>query len=75
MESGSAIVGIFPTSTALDPEAPTETGQDLTRPLRPADLSDCLDLDRRALGGLWSETQWRRELAEENRPGLGIWRA
>jgi ribosomal-protein-alanine N-acetyltransferase len=59
----------------LDPEARTETGQGLIRPLRPTDLADCLDLDRRALGGLWSETQWQRELAEQNRPGLGIWRA
>jgi len=47
----------------------------MIRPLRTADLADCLDLDRRALGGLWSKDQWQRELAEENRPGLGIWRA
>jgi len=68
-----AIVGIVPTQTALDPEARTEASQALLRPLGPVDLAPCLDLDRRALGGLWSEGQWQRELAEEARPGLGIW--
>lgn len=43
------------------------------RSLGPADLKECLALDRRALGGLWSEAQWQRELAEPNRPGLGLW--
>ena len=73
-ENGSVIVGIFPTRTGLDREARTEAGQGLIRPLRLDDLADCLDLDQRALGGLWSKDQWHRELAEENRPGLGIWR-
>lgn len=34
----------------------------------------CLDLDRRSLGGLWTSTQWSRELEDPQRPGLGIWR-
>lgn len=42
-------------------------------PLGPADLTDCLRLDRLALGGLWSEEQWRVELVEPRRPVLG-WR-
>ena len=59
----------------MDREARTKAGRGLIRPLLTADLADCLDLDRRALGGLWNENQWQRELAEENRPGLGIWQA
>ena len=59
----------------MDREARTEAEQGLIRLLRTADLADCLDLDRRAIGGLWSKDQWQRELAEENRPGLGIWQA
>ena len=73
-ENGPAIVGTFPIRTGLDPEARTEAGHDLMRPLWSGDLADCMELDRRALGGLWNEDQWLRELAEENRPGLGIWR-
>lgn len=42
-------------------------------PLGPADLADCLTLDRLALGGLWTEEQWRRELEEPRRPVVG-WR-
>ncbi|MEB3350607.1 MAG: GNAT family N-acetyltransferase [Cyanobacteriota bacterium] len=44
-------------------------------PLTAADLAACLALDRRALGGFWSETQWRQELAQPRRPALGLWRA
>ncbi|PSB37186.1 GNAT family N-acetyltransferase [Aphanothece minutissima] len=40
--------------------------------LVPADAAACLALDRAALGGLWSLEQWRRELEEEGRPGLGL---
>lgn len=32
----------------------------------------CLELDRAALGGIWSLAQWQRELEEEARPGLGL---
>jgi len=45
------------------------------RSLVPADLSACLALDGAALGGLWSAAQWQIELADEGRPGLGIWEA
>jgi ribosomal-protein-alanine N-acetyltransferase len=41
-------------------------------PLGPGDLEACLELDRRALGQLWSREQWARELEEPARPGLGI---
>jgi ribosomal-protein-alanine N-acetyltransferase len=43
------------------------------RPLLSEHLHACLDLDQRSLGGLWSEGQWHRELAESQRPGLGLW--
>jgi len=57
----------------LDPQAGTETHAGDLRPLGPSDLQACLDLDRRALGGLWSDSQWIRELQEESRPCLGLW--
>jgi len=43
------------------------------RPLTPADLANCQELDRRALGGFWSADQWRQELAAADRPRLGLW--
>jgi [ribosomal protein S18]-alanine N-acetyltransferase len=54
----------------LPPEAPTP---DQVISLGLADLADCLGLDRLALGGLWTEEQWRVELLEPRRPVLG-WR-
>lgn len=42
-------------------------------PLGPPDLQDCLTLDRLALGGLWTEEQWLKELQEQLRPVMG-WR-
>lgn len=39
--------------------------------LGPADLPDCLEMDRQALGGLWTEEQWLRELLEPQRPVVG----
>lgn len=30
-------------------------------------------LDQRCLGGLWSASQWTTELAEPQRPGVGLW--
>ena len=42
-------------------------------PLGSADLADCLRLDHLALGGLWTEEQWRVELVEPRRPVMG-WR-
>jgi [ribosomal protein S18]-alanine N-acetyltransferase len=43
-------------------------------PLQPVDLAACLALDRLALGGFWSEEQWRRELEDGRRPGVGLHR-
>ena len=45
---------------------------DAPAPLRLADLADCLALDRLALDGFWSESQWRRELEDPRRPGIGL---
>ncbi|WP_370594620.1 ribosomal protein S18-alanine N-acetyltransferase [Synechococcus sp. CBW1006] len=42
-------------------------------PLSLADLAACLKLDQQALGGLWTESQWRTELQEASRPGVGLW--
>ncbi len=39
------------------------------------DAAACLGLDRLALGGLWSDKQWRTELEAPGRPCLGIERA
>jgi ribosomal-protein-alanine N-acetyltransferase len=41
-------------------------------PLQPSNLPGCLALDRASLGGLWSEAQWRQELADGERPGMGL---
>jgi ribosomal-protein-alanine N-acetyltransferase len=41
--------------------------------LAPEHLEACLVLDTAALGGLWSREQWRRELEEAGRPGVGLW--
>jgi ribosomal-protein-alanine N-acetyltransferase len=41
--------------------------------LGPEDLLACLSLDRQALGGLWTEDQWLKELIEPQRPVVG-WR-
>jgi ribosomal-protein-alanine N-acetyltransferase len=40
--------------------------------LAPKHADACLELDRAALGGIWSRLQWQRELEEEARPGLGL---
>lgn len=45
---------------------------DAAVPLGPDDLEACLELDRQALGGLWSATQWGTELDDPRRPCLGI---
>ncbi|QPN64202.1 GNAT family N-acetyltransferase [Synechococcus sp. CBW1004] len=50
-------------------------GQDRLIPLGPDHLDACLALDAAALGGLWSAAQWRRELEEPQRPGVGLLRA
>ncbi len=38
-----------------------------------AALQACLGLDRLCFGGLWSPQQWANELADPQRPGLGLW--
>ena len=35
-------------------------------------LNDCLDLDQKSLDGLWSKSQWERELNDPKRICLGI---
>ena len=54
------------------------TGEQLQKlacfPLEPNHLQACQDLDQRSLGGLWNQEQWHSELAEERRPGIGLWR-
>lgn len=60
---------------APGPELPPSTAPaagDL-RPLAAGDLPACAALDRRALGGFWSEAQWSGELGDPGRPGLGLW--
>lgn len=47
-------------------------GCDRLAPLAPTDLEAVLALDAASLGGLWSAEQWRRELAEPLRPGIGL---
>lgn len=47
-----------------EPPEPLELG--------PAQLQPCLALDQRALGGLWSEAQWRSELEDPRRPCWGL---
>ena len=37
-----------------------------------AQLLPCLELDQRALGGLWTESQWRSELEDPRRPCWGL---
>jgi ribosomal-protein-alanine N-acetyltransferase len=40
--------------------------------LGPEHLAPCLGLDRASLCGLWSPSQWERELGEPARPGVGL---
>ena len=35
-------------------------------------LNECVDLDQESLNGLWSKSQWERELTDPNRICLGI---
>ena len=41
--------------------------------LAPEHLEACLCLDQASLGGLWNRAQWQSELAEQRRPGVGLW--
>ena len=35
-------------------------------------LNDCMDIDQKSLSGLWSKSQWERELTDPKRICLGI---
>ena len=35
-------------------------------------LNDCIDLDQKSLNGLWTKSQWRKELTDPKRICLGI---
>ncbi len=35
-------------------------------------LNDCMDLDQKSLSGLWTKSQWERELTDSKRICLGI---
>ena len=35
-------------------------------------LNDCVDLDQKSLNGLWSKSQWEKELTDPKRICLGI---
>ena len=35
-------------------------------------LNDCIDLDQKSLNGIWSRSQWERELTDPKRICLGI---
>lgn len=41
-------------------------------PLGPDHLGACLALDQVCFAGLWSESQWLRELEDPLRPGIGL---
>jgi len=70
--SSSAFDDVAPSSPSPpDPRAGGERREWLS-PLTPCDLEACLALDGASLGGLWSAEQWRRELEDGQRPGLGL---
>ncbi len=35
-------------------------------------LNDCVDLDQKSLNGLWSKSQWKKELTDSKKICLGI---
>ena len=61
-----------PPGAGREPRTPLEPPAQ-PRPLGPEHLELCLALDQRCLGGLWSAAQWSTELAEPQRPGVGLW--
>ncbi|MFM7313203.1 MAG: GNAT family N-acetyltransferase [Cyanobium sp.] len=58
--------------SAVNPSALNPVAVPALIRLGPEDLEACLALDAIGLGGLWSLENWRRELAEEQRPGVGL---
>lgn len=67
--SSSAADGSAASPAALQPPEPTSG---LLHQLGPEDLEACLALDAASLSGLWTAEQWRRELQEPQRPGVGL---
>lgn len=59
----------MPDKPGASPSSPADGVSALDKP----DLEACLALDGRSLGGLWSRGQWSTELADPQRPGLGLW--
>ena len=60
----------------LPPAAQGAPGLELSQTLQllaPEHLEACVALDQQALNGIWSRQQWDTELADPQRPGLGIW--
>jgi len=51
---------------------PAHPNEPLALELGRQHLRVCLELDQRALGGLWSEAQWRSELEDPRRPCWGL---
>jgi ribosomal-protein-alanine N-acetyltransferase len=49
-----------------------DPGQERLLQLTPDWLQACIQLDQRALGGLWSQTQWDSELSDPRRPTVGL---
>jgi ribosomal-protein-alanine N-acetyltransferase len=45
----------------------------MLRALALDDLDACLLLDAASLSGFWTPAQWRSELADARRPGVGHW--
>lgn len=40
--------------------------------LREMHLNDCVDLDQKSSNGLWSKSQWKKELTDPKRICLGV---
>jgi ribosomal-protein-alanine N-acetyltransferase len=53
-------------------EHPLESGPERLLQLTPDWLQACIQLDQRALGGLWSEQQWASELSDPRRLAVGL---
>lgn len=59
----------------LSGSVPEAGPQERLERLGPDDLAACLSLDASCLQGLWTPEQWRVELQDGRRPGLGLRRA
>ncbi|MFM9101706.1 MAG: GNAT family N-acetyltransferase [Cyanobium sp.] len=71
--TGADGAGINECKESGAPAGPGGPRADLTPGSRgPAALQACRARDGLGLGGLWSSRQWRTELADPQRPGLGL---